>query len=94
MSVCYMVLILGLYITWHNNINMFVCGWFWFCQGRFEILSLKGSVFVDTNKSEQEIVGEIKGSFVSLSNGHAFGGKIDGVLIAATPVQGHTFYNI
>ncbi|XP_058782940.1 AT-hook motif nuclear-localized protein 10-like [Vicia villosa] len=56
-------------------------------EGRFEILSLKGSVFVGTNKSEQEIVAAIKGSFVSLSNGRVFGGKIDGVLIAATPVQ-------
>ncbi|CAI8600252.1 unnamed protein product [Vicia faba] len=56
-------------------------------EGLFEILSLKGSVSVSTNKSEQKIYGGVKGSFVSLSNGRSFGGKIDGVLIAASPVQ-------
>ncbi|CAI8600251.1 unnamed protein product [Vicia faba] len=56
-------------------------------EGLFEILSLKGSVSVSTNKSEQKRYGEVKGSFVSLSNGRSFGGRIDGVLIAASPVQ-------
>ncbi|KAL5073741.1 hypothetical protein RYX36_012725 [Vicia faba] len=56
-------------------------------EGLFEILSLKGFVSVSTNKSEQKRYGGVKGSFVSLSNGRSFGGKIDGVLIAASPVQ-------
>ncbi|KAI5402596.1 AT-hook motif nuclear-localized protein 10 [Lathyrus oleraceus] len=56
-------------------------------EGRFEIISLKGSVFIGTNESEQKRVGGVKGSFVSLSNSHVFGGKIVDVLIAATSVQ-------
>lgn len=46
-------------------------------------------MFVGTNESEQKRVGGVKGSFVSLSNSHVFGGKIVDVLIAATSVQVH-----
>ncbi|KAI5402593.1 hypothetical protein KIW84_050262 [Lathyrus oleraceus] len=56
-------------------------------EGRFEILSLKGSVFVGTNESEQKRFGGVKGSFVSLSNSRVFSGKVADILIAATPIQ-------
>ncbi|CAI8600253.1 unnamed protein product [Vicia faba] len=46
-----------------------------------------GFVSVSINKSEQKRYDGVKGSFASLSNGRSFGGKIDGVLIAASPVQ-------
>jgi len=55
-------------------------------QGRFEILSLGGSLFLTENGSHGERTG---GLSVSLSgpDGRVLGGGVAGLLVAASPVQ-------
>jgi hypothetical protein len=58
-----------------------------FCQGKFEIISLGGSLFPDKKESHCKV---FEGLNMSLSSdGNVFGGKIVDILIAASPVQVH-----
>ena len=55
-------------------------------QGRFEILSLSGSIFVTDNGGQRTRTG---GLSVSLAgpDGRLLGGGVAGLLIAASPIQ-------
>jgi len=60
-------------------------------QGRFEILSLGGSLFLTENGAHGERAG---GLSVSLSgpDGRVLGGGVAGLLVAGSPVQVHFLY--
>ena len=59
---------------------------FIFCQGRFEIISLVGSL-IHKEESHCKVFGGLN---VSLSsNGGVFGGQLIDILMAASPVQVH-----
>ena len=55
-------------------------------QGRFEILSLSGSILLSENGGQRSRTG---GLSVSLAgpDGHVLGGGVAGLLTAASPVQ-------
>ncbi|KAI5402600.1 hypothetical protein KIW84_050266 [Lathyrus oleraceus] len=56
-------------------------------EGRFEILSLNGSMFVTENEYQNNLSAGLKVVLKSLSNGHVFGGRVVDVLITASPIQ-------
>lgn len=77
-------LVVGGQVDWTSFFVILVC------QGRFEILSLGGSVFLNESGSPHERSG---GLSVSLSgpDGRVLGGGVAGLLIAASPVQVHLY---
>lgn len=62
---------------------------FWFCQGRYEIISLSGSFIFYENESQRNINSGLNVTLSSFSDGRVFGGRVAGVLIAATSLQVH-----
>ncbi|XP_004501114.1 AT-hook motif nuclear-localized protein 10 [Cicer arietinum] len=56
-------------------------------EGRYEIISLSGSFIFYENESQRNINSGLNVTLSSFSDGRVFGGRVAGVLIAATSLQ-------
>lgn len=65
----------------------------YYCQGRFEILSLSGSFMPTENQGTRSRTGGMSVSLAS-PDGRVVGGGVAGLLIAAGPVQVSNFFFI